>query len=182
MYFFLNRLKMFSYHRNGPCGFGWTRSFHNRSLLLTHKNTQRTHTTIFFRFGTQTTALTTNAMRVRERERAMRQLRLKSGQLLCVYMCRLDPPSFSPTPLARPHSQTNARGILRHTHTHSLFACVPSPPPLLSIPMLVYYTPDTLECTYGPHPSSIAFLCVHQTGSRCSCCAKPNLPFFPFLF
>lgn len=49
MYFFLNRLKMFSYHRNGPCGFGWTRSFHNRSLL-THKNTQQ-HTHNYFFFG-----------------------------------------------------------------------------------------------------------------------------------
>jgi hypothetical protein len=68
------------------------------------------------------------------------------------------------------------------THTHTVFSHAFPPPPLLSIPMLVYYTPDTLECTYGPHPSSIAFLCVHQTGSRCSCCAKPNLPFFPFLF
>ena len=94
-------------------------------------------------------------------------------------MCRLDPPPF-PTPLARPHSQTNARGILRHTHT--VFSHAFPPPPLLSIPMLVYYTPDTLECTYGPHPSSIAFLCVHQTGSRCSCCAKPTLPFFLFFF
>lgn len=181
MYFFLNRLKMFSYHRNGPCGFGWTRSFHNRSLL-THKNTQRTHTTIFFRFGTQTTALTTNAMRVRERERAMRQLRLKSGQLLCVYMCRLDPPSFSPTPLARPHSQTNARGILRHTHTHSLFACVPSPP--LCFRFLCWYTILlTLSNAHmGLTPPRSHFCVSTKLEADAAVALNPTSPFFLFFF